>query len=188
VRRSARPAPCSEGKNTADQSVHPPSTGGPSITDTIRTCLTEGVASEAAEHDYDADPKKFNFSVQLVAEADNGAAGNILLGSTRRTALSTADVDSVVDDVVTIRGTLAEADGTVLRVFPRACGFSVLRRSTGFSPGRVWRSRSSTGTGPGAGHRVERGDHHGRTSRVVRTPPLPCAWLLTGGSRVSPDP
>jgi hypothetical protein len=32
----------------------------------------------AAEPDYDADAKKFNFSVKPIAKADNGAAGNIL--------------------------------------------------------------------------------------------------------------
>ncbi|WP_406358558.1 hypothetical protein [Streptomyces sp. NBC_00658] len=33
----------------------------------------------AAEHDYDADAKKFNFSVKPIAKADNGAGGNLLL-------------------------------------------------------------------------------------------------------------
>jgi hypothetical protein len=33
----------------------------------------------AAEHDYDADAKKFNFSVKPIAEADNGAGGSLLL-------------------------------------------------------------------------------------------------------------
>jgi hypothetical protein len=33
----------------------------------------------AAEHDYDADAKKFNFSVKPIATADNGAGGNLLL-------------------------------------------------------------------------------------------------------------
>ncbi|MCB5905897.1 NucA/NucB deoxyribonuclease domain-containing protein [Streptomyces pinistramenti] len=34
----------------------------------------------AAVHDYDPDAKKFNFSVQPLAKADNGAAGNLLNG------------------------------------------------------------------------------------------------------------
>ena len=33
----------------------------------------------AAEHDYDADAKKFNFSVKPIAADDNGAGGSILL-------------------------------------------------------------------------------------------------------------
>jgi hypothetical protein len=34
----------------------------------------------AAEHDYDADAKKFNFSVRPIPEDDNGAGGDLLTG------------------------------------------------------------------------------------------------------------
>ncbi|WP_234325519.1 NucA/NucB deoxyribonuclease domain-containing protein [Streptomyces sp. NRRL S-146] len=33
----------------------------------------------AAEHDYDADAKKFNFSVKPIAKEDNGTGGSLLL-------------------------------------------------------------------------------------------------------------
>ncbi|MFF1626954.1 hypothetical protein [Streptomyces sp. NPDC058272] len=40
---------------------------------------TRTTYERAAEHDYDADAKKINFSVKPIAKADNRAGGNLLL-------------------------------------------------------------------------------------------------------------
>ncbi|WP_229914412.1 NucA/NucB deoxyribonuclease domain-containing protein, partial [Streptomyces capitiformicae] len=53
------------------------------ITGKLRECDEYPFATTyegSAEPDYDADAKKFNFSVKPIAKADNGAGGNLLLG------------------------------------------------------------------------------------------------------------